>query len=71
MIPLEIIHYLEVDFLECCLGSPGLVFGITSCKLKVSRRYHSLIIEFSFPGDFCRSFCVVALLDSRYALSCQ
>ena len=44
VIPLEIIHYLEVDFLECSLGSPGLVFGITSCKLKVSRRYHSLII---------------------------
>ena len=36
VIPLEIIHYLcylEVDFLECSLSSPGLVFGITSCKV--------------------------------------
>ena len=42
MVPLEIIHNLEVDFLECSLRTPGLVFGITSCKLKVSRMYHSL-----------------------------
>lgn len=79
MVPLEIIHNLEVDFLECSLRSPGLVFVITSCKLKVSRMYHSLIIynviiEFSFRREFLSfvlcccftRFAICALVSVKY-----